>query len=167
MTILHSSGEYLFDTGLSLATKEGTDIPNERRMELPPVRMQAARDLVLSKHPLAELRSLSATYNCMGLVFANRRTCIDPKHLQMILRDDGYTKTTCKELQPGDIVVYRDDDGNATHVGIVFKIEINLIDADRKIIVLSQWGRDGEYFHPVNEVNELLGNPTEYWTDRQ
>lgn len=167
MTLFDSTGEYLLDTGFPLKTKKGTQIPNERRMELEPARLQAIRDGFLSKYSSLQVRSLSATYNCMGMVFANRRTCIDPKHLPLILRDDGYRRTTSEELQPGDVVVYRDGVGNTTHVGIVFKIKVNLEDADRRVTILSQWGRAGEYFHAVNDVNELLGTPSEYWTDRQ
>ncbi len=113
---------------------------------------------------------MSATYNCMGMVFANRRTWIDTDHLQLILQEDNYRQTNVEDLQPGDVVVYRDELGYVKHVGLVSSIEVdlaNLTEDERKVTVLSQWGADGEYFHPVDEVNKLLGNPTEYWTDRR
>lgn len=170
MTLLNSRGEYLLGAELPLATKRGTRIPNERRREHAPIRLQAAKDIVLRSHPVAQMRSLSATYNCMGMVFANRRTWIDTDHLQLILQEDNYRQTTIDDIQPGDVIVYRDELGSVTHVGLVSCIEVNLADLSEdmhKVTVLSQWGADGEYFHPADEVNERLGNPTEYWTDRQ
>lgn len=170
MILLDSQGEYLLGASLPLATKKGTQIPNERRREHAPIRLQAAKDTVIQNHPFARMRSLSATYNCMGMVFANRRTWIDTDHLQLILQEDNYRQTNVEDLQPGDVVVYRDELGYVKHVGLVSSIEVdlaNLTEDERKVTVLSQWGADGEYFHPVDEVNKLLGNPTEYWTDRR
>ncbi len=42
--------------------------------------------------PDAELRSMTAVYNCMGMVFGCRRTSIDPEHLPTILREDSYVR---------------------------------------------------------------------------
>lgn len=101
------------------------------------------------------------------MVFAARRTCIEPEHLPLILRDDEYRLVTPEEdLTVGDIVVYRDDELTVTHVGVVTRVLTNLLQATRDILVLSQWGGDGEYFHSVNDVNPRLGTPVEYWTDR-
>ena len=110
---------------------------------------------------------MSSTYNCMGMVFASRRTWVDPEHLTIILEDDGYRPVANEgELQPGDVVIYRDDAGEVSHVGIVTKVRTNLLQASREITVLSQWGESGEYFHRVDDVHPGLGHPSEYWTDR-
>ena len=129
--------------------------------------MDAARNAALNAHPNARARSLSSVYNCVGMVFAARRTWVDPEHLPMILADDGYQPVPNEtELQPGDVVVYRDSDGQVSHVGIVSEVRTNLAQAVREVFVLSQWGQDGEYFHRADDVNPLLGMPAEYWTDR-
>ena len=129
--------------------------------------MSAAKDIVLKAHPNARARSLSSMYNCMGMVFATRRTWVEPENLRMILEDDGYRKVLNEsELQAGDVVVYRDDYGEVSHVGIVTEVRPNLAEATREVFVLSQWGQDGEYFHRADDVNPQLGKPSEYWTER-
>ena len=60
---------------ISLATSKNRNIPNSRRPERAPEAMLAAREMWLKDN--RELRSMSATYNCIGMVFANRRTWID------------------------------------------------------------------------------------------
>ena len=103
----------------------------------------------------------------MGMVFANRRTCVDIDHVGVILEDDGYRQITdSNKLQIGDLVVYKDDSGNPSHVGIVHYLGPYHPDETRDIFVMSQWGRDGEYFHRIDDVNRNLGRPAEYWTDR-
>ena len=129
--------------------------------------MQAAKNIVLNAHPNAYVRSISNLYNCMGMVFASRRTWVDPEHLRMILEDDGYQQVSSKDqLLPGDIVVYRDDQGEISHVGMVAQVKVNATKATWEVLVLSQWGGDGEYFHLDDDVNPTLGRPAEYWTDR-
>ena len=110
---------------------------------------------------------MRSTYNCMGMVFASRRTCVDIDHVSVILSDDGYRQIAdSDELQPGDVVVYRDDSGNLSHVGIVYHLSPYRPDETRDVFVMSQWGRDGEYFHRIDDVSLHLGRPAEYWTDR-
>ena len=167
MVLLNAHGNYLIGPELPLSTRKKTQIPNEQRSPWPPVKMQAARDNVLANHSSARARSLSSVYNCMGMVFASRRTWVDPEHLPMILIDDEYQRVNNRgELQPGDVVVYRNDQGIITHVGIVAEVNPNLEEATWEVTVLSQWGASGEFFHLDDDVNPLLGNPTEYWTDR-
>ena len=129
--------------------------------------MQAALGFVLQGHPSAKVRSLSSVYDCMGMVFASRRTAIQPEHLDRILKDDKYTLLSDRsEIQRGDLIVYRDDKGAVSHVGIVANVAIGLEDKPIQVRVLSQWGADGEYFHLADDVHQALGKPAEYWTDR-
>ena len=168
MTLFDANGNYLMGAEISLATIRGNRIINERRRPRPPVSMEAAKNMVLDHHPTAEVRSLSSVYNCMGMVFACRRTFIDIEHLEEILEEDEYTRVDdVRELKRGDIVVYRDDAGRATHVGIVCALVYDIRSGDISVSVLSQWGADGEYFHEVKDVNVRLGSPAEYWTDRK
>ena len=110
---------------------------------------------------------MSNTYNCMGMIFASRRTWIQPEHLEMILEEDGYRQLDHPdELEQGDLVVYRDNGGNATHIGVVAAMTLFGNDRRREITILSQWGQAGEYLHMIQDVNPWLGTPSEYWTDR-
>jgi hypothetical protein len=104
----------------------------------------------------------------MGMVFASRRTWIEPEELQMVLEDDDYHRLSGPDhAVQGDIVVYRNAQGNVEHVGLVAIVNVNLSQAVREITILSQWGADGEYFHRVDDVPERLGTPAEYWSDRK
>ena len=151
---------------LDLTTKRGNRIPNMQRRTRPPISMATARDIVLNSHPSAEMRSLRSEYNCVGMVFASRRTDIDPEYVEMILRDDGFRRVEEGDLQIGDVVIYRTEDQQISHVGLIAKITLTLARGHREITVLSQWGADGEYFHGIDDVNPNLGRPTEFWTDR-
>ena len=102
----------------------------------------------------------------MGLVFASRRTWVDIDHLQTFLEDDGYRQIPDSDLRMGDLVIYRDESGEPTHVGIVAQMSPYTPSHTRDVYVLSQWGRDGEYFHRIDDVNHNLGTPAEFWTDR-
>ena len=169
MVLYDEQGEYLLGAGIQLSTRENAPIPNERRAQKAPEVMHAAQSMNLGAHSTAKVRSLSSVYNCMGLVFASRRTWIDPEHLGAILKDDKYTQLDNEnEIESGDVVVYRNDDGEVSHVGIVAKVltGLRLDDDPVRLCVLSQWGATGEYFHLADDVSSLLGRPVEYWTDR-
>ena len=153
---------------LPLATKRGTPIPNERRLERPPDSLRAAVDFWAHERPNARLRSVGATYNCVGLVFASRRTWVDPQHVPLILEEDGYHEVPRhNRLQPGDVVIYRSDGGEITHIGIVLAAQPEVETATWEVTVLSQWGGDGEYIHAADYIPHLLGRPSEYWSERR
>ena len=136
-------------------------------MEAAPATMNARKEQMLNGHPNRRVRSLSSTYNCIGMVFASRRTWIEPEHLMMILLEDGYRQITGDaELQTGDVVVYRDAAGEVSHIALVAEVRIDFSAAYREIFVLSQWGQYGEYFHHIDDVSPRLGIPREYWTER-
>ena len=164
MVLLNEQGNRI---NLPLATRRGRQIPNEVRNELSEVILNAARDDVKNEHPDAKLRSLRSSYNCMGMVFANRRVWVNPEHMGMILRDDGYRRVVNEsELQQGDVVVYRDSSGQVSHVGLVAEVNPNIKDANFEISVLSQWGATGEYIHRIDDVTPILGHFSEFWTER-
>jgi len=104
-----------------------------------------------------QLRTLRSTYNCVGMVFANRRTFIEPEQIPMILQDDDYAEVIrTEELMPGDVVLYKDPNSDdVKHVGLVLSAEV-MFEAKR-IRVLSQFGRDGEYIHDLDDVPEFYG----------
>lgn len=151
---------------IQLATKRGTFIPNERRCERSPDSLKAAVEIWKEKYPNIRARSLTAVYNCVGLVFGSRRTWIDPAHLNLILIEDDYRSIEEYEVEIGDVVIYRN--GSAyTHVGIIVNKNPNFKNASFEITVMSQWGADGEYIHLINEVPDNFGKSKEFWTDRR
>jgi cell wall-associated NlpC family hydrolase len=102
------------------------------------------------------------------MAFASRRTCIEPKHVTMILKDDGYSTVEMPaDVMPGDLVVYETDPGDISHVAVVVSNESDLRDGSSRIVVISQWGADGEYLHDHRDVHPLLGQPTRFYTDRR
>ena len=152
---------------LDLATKRGTRVPNGKPPPQPAEAMAVRREYVLGKHPNAKVRSLSAEYNCVGMVFGARRTVIEPEHVPMILDEDGYRRIHGDgDLKLGDVVVYKDDNDEIGHVGIVICIKAICDPPKRDITVLSQWGLHGEYFHDIDDVEPDYGGRKEFWTDR-
>ena len=104
----------------------------------------------------------------MGLLFASRRTWIDPESLGMILAEDEYRQLGgLHEAYVGDIVVYRDSEGDVAHVAVIIELEPVIQTASWKVTVISKWGADGEYVHPLDELPDRLGSATEYWADRR
>jgi hypothetical protein len=56
----------------------------------------------------------------------------------------------------GDIVVYRDREGNPCHVGVVFRREVHPATATIRLTVLSKWGPQGEYLHERRQLPMML-----------
>ncbi len=155
-------------TYLPLATKQGKIIRNERRRELAPETLRASVEKWDRIWPEARLRSISGTYNCGGLVFASRRTWINTEDLEWISEDDGYYKVVRQDqLRPGDLVVYRDQGEKITHIGMILASEPKIETASWEITVLSKWGAEGEYRHPLTHVPSAYGRPSDYWSERR
>jgi len=150
-------------------TANRTRIENERPDQERPIEaLRAARRYANQTSPTATCRSLTAMYNCVGLVFASRRTVVDCKHLEVILRDDGYRPIGREKAVEGDIVVYLRNN-EPQHVGIVFRLQDLSFARDGSVIqvwILSQWGDDGEYLHKMQEVPVIYGDVTHFWTER-
>lgn len=144
-------------------------IENERPdSERPLASLREARKIVKGISPTARCRSLTAFYNCVGLVFASRRTAVDIEHLALILRDDGYRLISEIEAVEGDVVEYRRN-GRPQHVGIVYELrDVSLMQnrSSIEIWVLSQWGEDGEYLHKAHNVPAIYGTELRYWSER-
>jgi hypothetical protein len=152
---------------IELATKLGNHIPNEQRKELIPSLLLEGIALYEKNYNI-QRRSLTATYNCLGMVFGVRRTFIDDTYLDWILKEDGYKSLSdISELEIGDLIIYRNN-GKASHVGVVVDITRPLtIDAKWIVQVMSKWGAGGEYIHSMEIVHPFLGKPSEFWTDRK
>jgi hypothetical protein len=153
-------------SSIQLSTKKGNHIPNERRKERSPESLKAAEEIWKKKFPHIRTRSLSATYNCVGLVFGCRRTCIDPENLTKILQEDGYKKLPDNShFLPGDLVIYVNNQ-QYSHIGVIVHVEPNFHDGTYVVTILSQWGADGEYLHLLEHVPDDYGTP-EFWSERK
>jgi hypothetical protein len=154
---------------LELYTKRRTRILNAQSKEVHPDLMRE-RANVLTNAYRVRFRSHSATYNCFGMVFANRRTAIvDGTEVEKILQDDGY-HCVCRRSDAaiGDVILYRKaPKGEIAHVGIITKIDHDLKEGYISFEVLSQWGSNGEVFHPEDVVPPLFGNVREIWSERR
>jgi hypothetical protein len=118
--------------------------------------------------PKAVLRSLSHSdypYNCVGMIFAARRKWIDIEHMKALLQHDGYAQIPKLSSVDGDLVLYRDDNNDYSHVGLIILAERNRDTMNIK--VLSKWGKDGEYEHFEEDIPPFAGKALEYWTERQ
>ncbi|MFH0989120.1 MAG: hypothetical protein V1799_03790 [bacterium] len=154
---------------IPLATAKKNDIPNSRGMELIPQKQIIAKKAFAVAYPDAKPRSITSTYNCVGMIFSSRRTRIDPKYLELIFTDDGYYRITDEtQLKEGDLVIYRNQSTHEiTHIAKIYHVKFNLEDATRSFIVLSKWGDHGEYFHPIDILPPILGKPSEFWSERR
>lgn len=163
--LIIGKGEINDPQRLELHTKRRFSIPNARpRLPRPPEAMRDAFDRHKAAHPSLKMRNLDSTYNCVGLVFASRRTVIDIAFVRKILSDDDYKSIAVPNAQRGDLVVYEDQNGEPCHIGIIWALDPQF----GTCTVLSQWGEDGEYFHLIDQV------PTQFsrgrhtiWTERQ
>ena len=173
---LHMSG-ILIDQGsehdkasIALATKQGRRINNLRRQERHPQSMQDAEQYMQKNCPGIETRSLSSSYNCVGMVFAARRVVIEPDLIPMIFLDDEYHRVFERSrLQIGDLIIYKKSQvaGEIDHIGVIVNVELLLKSAEIKIQVLSQWGFEGEYLHDEENVPPHYGRYREYYSERR
>jgi hypothetical protein len=65
------------------------------------------------------------------------------------------------------VVVYKTPDGEIAHVGMILTKTADVASAKWLVRVLSKWGAEGEYDHPIDYGPPMLGQPAEFWTDRR
>jgi len=153
---------------IPLSTKKGEFIPNEKRLEKNPSQLKASEQIHKKSYSSIRLRSLTSTYNCVGMVFASRRVWVDTGVISQILKDDEYKRISADEVQVGDIVLYRNWDPTVySHIGIVIEREKPGSASIEDMIVLSKWGQDGEYLHRLNDVSPMLGQAVEFWSEKK
>jgi len=155
MEMIIGEGGVRDTASIALSTSKNRRIPNQRMSERSPQSMFAAKQLHAKGS--RQLRSLRSSYNCVGMVFANRRTFVEPEQIPMILQDDEYAEVAeMHDLKPGDVVLYMDPNTeDIKHVGLVLAAEVMF--GTKKIRVLSQFGRDGEYIHDLDDVPRFYG----------
>jgi len=155
---------------LKIETRRRWGIPNEYRMEQDPKQLRYGREMWEGSKPNLIFRSISAIYNCVGMVVTHRRAWAFPIDLRKILSDDGFRQLKGpEEAFVGDIVIYQAGGDEITHVGIVQQKNLirDLRNPGDPLKVLSKWGAQGEYIHDMTDVPEVYGKPAEFWTDRR
>lgn len=153
---------------IELATKRGTRIPNERKYEKTRESLLEGERIAHELHPTIATRSLTGIYNCVGMALACRRTVVLADQIDNILREDGFAEIAQAASQIGDIVVYsRTQAGPPEHIGVVHSIDPLPTTADLRIMVLSQWGFDGEFIHRLKDLPSVYGSHVKFFTDRK
>lgn len=94
------------------------------------------------------------TANCHGWVFAGGCYWVPTECIDSILRDNGYDRID--EPRPGDLIVYRDDDGRPFHTGVV-----KAVGNDGFVLVESKWGQQDVFLHTPHDG--AFGDDFEYW----
>jgi hypothetical protein len=154
-----TSGRFLAHSGIlaekedeiCLQTRAKTPIRNVQDRILPPERVRAGIDGAAKafKGTSKIVNGPSGYYNCMGLVFASRRTQIeDLDRIPEILREDGYVEVHAeRDATVGDVVVYSIE-GRFTHVALVVESSSGPLWVPR---ILSKHGWSVEVVHYVHE----------------
>lgn len=166
---------YYFGSQKPVFARNGWEIPQpdplilekfRQTEELVRIQTVALVDELLRKGKTGlSIRSVSAhPYDCVGMVFANRRAWIDIEHIGNILRHDGYRPIFRDDLIVGDVVVYTLDK-KRVHVGLVTRV-LPSLGSVTNIRVLSKWGKHGEVEHRMEDVPYHLGKPSEFWSER-
>jgi hypothetical protein len=151
---------------IDLSTKKGTWIRNTQRQEQILEALTEGVRMLKETYPDAELRSVTATYNCFGHVFAARRTHVFQQDVELILREDGYRQVLEEEAMVGDIVLYKSNN-TIEHVAEITEIIVDPLNATKRFVVLSKWGGDGEYRHDMMAAPILLGTPSGFYSERR
>src|ERR1044072_4455096 len=99
-------------------------MPNKLVKDNNDIARQASIDLWGRMIPDAILRSITATYNCVGMVVACRRSHVHPIYLRTVLMHDGYSQISRPQAVIGDLVIYGTDDDPTTHVGVIASKEV-------------------------------------------
>ena len=134
---------------LALETSKGEAIPNHRSNEISYFESNSHKGLEQYTGETTFRSAATPTYNCHGMTFASRRTCIYKSPvIYNILSDDEYVTIKKENVLEGDVIVYFSKDGDAEHSGIVIERPKESTYGMAKII--SKWGKAGEMIHYAN-----------------
>lgn len=151
-----------------LGTRKTSHIRNEMRPEWNPDELKKALEICSERFPNMVIRSVTAIYNCVGMVFATRRTWIEPEYVPIFLGDDEYHMLpSIEDAEIGDVAIYKEESDEIKHVGVIIEKTENLIEGSMDFRILSKWGPWAEFIHQPNEIFDSWGQLTEIWTDRK
>lgn len=140
--------------------------PNKENPALVSIRTKALiQEMRANRKTSPAMRPSSSTlYNCVGLIFCSRRGHVDIRHIDAILRQDGYNEISLDECVAGDLVLYTFE-GAPSHIASVSCVHMFRNDVTR-LSVLSKWGKAGEVEHDHDQVPAHCGVPTTYFSTR-
>jgi hypothetical protein len=149
---------------MRLETSSGNGIDNEQGPEITQYDLNWHRHFTRLYLTAQHRTRPSGIYNCHGLTFASRRTCLHTTaDLKRIMADDRYEELQQKDVMAGDIVVYFSDSGDANHSGIVTSYDPN---HDAAPLVCSKWGRAGEFLHSLHSCPKAYGPNVKFYRCR-
>jgi hypothetical protein len=163
-------GEYGQDdpNSIPLGTRESRHIPNQKRNEWAPDDLKEAVSACMADFPMIQVRSVTAVYNCVGMVFASRRTWVDTDFVRQLLTEDGYALVQNRHTSMvGDVVIYENDEHVIKHVGIIIQKSEDLTGGHVTFKILSKWGPWAEFIHDEGHIYDAWGKFSEVWTDRK
>ncbi len=132
---------------IKLHTRTGRDIENIQCIGVSQYFRNQFEDFNKKWSHLENRTNFSGIYNCHGLTFASRRTCINKDELiPIIIKDDDYQIISRDKVCEGDIIIYKQE-GKCIHSGIIVG-KPNGLNAAK---VLSKCGCYGEYIHDEND----------------
>lgn len=136
------------DKSIIIQTRKGNNIDNFQNPEISEFNRNHFK-ITEEKYKKAIKRTEpTGLYNCHGLTFANRRCFIEkPDQVLMILKDDEYKEIECKEVLPGDIVIYHSE-GDVEHSGIVIEKPTPPMYVP---LIFSKWSCHSEFIHYAND----------------
>src|SRR5262245_13590387 len=139
---------------IRLETSARSGIANFQTTQISAFHLNWSKDIA-KQHPQARPRTPpSPTYNCHGLTFASRRTSIERSAgIRTILLDDQYHEIPMTDVLPGDIVLYRSQEGDLNHSGVVVEYGAHVLVP----VICSKWGSAGEFVHGLNDCPGLYG----------
>lgn len=180
------------DASIVLHTRRGRSIDNMIECEPGPRELGLYQNMV-ERHTASgwrERRPATGVYNCIGHVWASRRTSVfgpnTELYVSMIFIDDAYRilNAQSENICIGDLIVYWASDASGMprrsflHVGVVIELKDGPTGTSQKVPwILSKWNStSGEIFHHYNDHPLLDYVPflerhkqkvdIEFWTDR-
>src|SRR5262245_4382874 len=138
-----SGGKHAFtDAGRRLPTRTGGPPPHLWYQVKLDVEYHEETELASLKVPVKRVGPADPSYNCHGWIFSGGRFWIEQEDVFTILEDNGYQRVS--EPQAGDLVLYRDGQGNIIHTGIVRS-------SGPTILIESKRGAGSRFLHPLDE----------------
>lgn len=86
------------------------------------------------------LGAIDTTHTCHGWTFTGGKYLVSGHDIDLILKENGYAEVT--EPAPGDVIIYRDEDGQVMHSGVV-----RVADGKGLTMIESKWDLLGRYLH--------------------
>lgn len=136
----------LENRNIVVQTRKGNSIRNEQCFEISRYEQSLFPEYERKYRVVDRRGDPTAIYNCHGMTFASRRTCIhEAQEILRILEEDNYEPVAGGAVLPGDIVLYFVDEGDIEHSGIV--LQTGPLGMP---LIYSKWGKYREIIHYAN-----------------